>query len=121
MGTILFVDNNPLRASVRTSILANDATEVVRVLDAAEALCLVEGRDFAEKLSLVITEHIIPGISGSEFVAELRTRLSHVPVLVLGAGAAKADYDGISGVSHAEMNSPDELPSLASRLMAVKA
>jgi CheY-like chemotaxis protein len=100
MGTILLVDSNPLRASIRTSILEEVSAEVVRTFDASEALCLVGSPEFAQSLGLVITEHSILGISGPEFVSELRTRLPHVHVLVLGTvPAATREYECIAGVS----------------------
>ncbi len=43
-----------------------------RVNDAAEALCLIEQPDFADKLGLVISGHHTRGIGGPAFVAELR-------------------------------------------------
>ena len=55
METILLVDDNPLRASLRKSILEGSAPDVVRALDASEALCLVESPEFASGLALVIT------------------------------------------------------------------
>jgi CheY-like chemotaxis protein len=116
--TILLVDDNPLRASMRKSLLEGGAPAVVRALDAAEALCMVETPEFAEGLALVITGHVMTGISGPEFVAEFRSRMPHVPVLVLSAVPdAEKEYAGISGVSVSQTTSPEELRTLASRLV----
>jgi CheY-like chemotaxis protein len=119
MGTILLVDDNPLRGSMRKSLLEDSAPEVVRALDASEALCLVELPEFAQALALVITGHVMTGISGPEFVAEFRSRMPEVPVLVLSAAPnAEKDYQGISGVSVSQTTSPDELKAMARRLVA---
>ena len=119
MDTILLVDDNPLRAAMRKSILEGNAPAVVRALDASEALCMVESPEFAEGLSLVITGPAPSGISGPEFVEELRNRMPQVPVLVLGAvPEAEDQYRDISGVYLSGMTSPDELRSLVRRLMA---
>jgi CheY-like chemotaxis protein len=119
-GTILLVDDNPLRASMRKSLLEDSAPDVVRVLDASEALCMVESPQFAQGLALVVTGHRMNGISGPEFVAELRTRMPQVPVLVLSAVAdANRDYEEISNVVVSQTASPDELRSLVRRLMSV--
>jgi CheY-like chemotaxis protein len=119
METILLIDDNPLRASMRKSILEGTAPDVVRALDAAEALCLVESPEFAQKLTLVITGHVLTGITGPEFVAEFRSRMPQVPVLVLsGVPDAEKEYQGISGVSVSQAASPDELRKLVSRLVA---
>jgi CheY-like chemotaxis protein len=118
MGTILLVDDNPLRASMRQAFLKGSAPQVVRALDASEALCLVESTEFAQGLGLVITGHAMTGISGPEFVAELRSRMPEVPVLVLSAAPnAEKEYQGIPGVSVSQTRSPDEIRALARRLV----
>jgi CheY-like chemotaxis protein len=118
MGTILLVDDNPLRASLRKSLLEGGAPAVVRAFDAAEALCMVESPEFAENLALVVTGHTMSGISGPEFVAEFRSRMSDVPVLVLSpVSTAQQQYEGIPEVFVSQATSPDELRSLVGRLL----
>ena len=120
MESILLVDDNPLRASMRKSLLEGNAPAVVRALDAAEALCLVESPEFAQGLALVITGHAMTGISGPEFVEEFRSRMPQVPVLVLSAVPdAEQEYKEISGVYVSRTTSPDELRSLVGRLVNV--
>jgi CheY-like chemotaxis protein len=120
MDTILLVDDNPLRASMRKSLLEGHAPMVVRALDAAEALCLVESPEIARGLTLVITGHLMSGVSGPEFVAELRSRLPHVPVLVLSAApGAETEYEGIPQVFVSQIKSPEELRGMVSRLVGV--
>ncbi|HTW61375.1 MAG TPA: response regulator [Terracidiphilus sp.] len=93
MRTILLVEDDPLQALVRKSILEKRFPDVKRVADAAEALCLIEQRVFSENLGLVISGHHAHGLSGPAFVAELHSRLPEVPVLVLGSAAESArDY-----------------------------
>ena len=119
METILLVDDNPLRAAMRQSLLEGSAPTVVRVLDAAEALCVVESPDFASKLALVITGHVMTGISGPEFVSEFRSRIPDVPVLVMGAVTDfERGYQGIGGVYFSQTKSPDELRALVNRLLS---
>jgi CheY-like chemotaxis protein len=120
MDTILLVDDNPLRAAMRQSLLEGGAPAVVRALDAAEALCMVESPDVAQGLALVVTGHLMKGISGPEFVAEFRTRMPEVPVLVLGTmHGFEKQYQGIAGVYFSQPESPDELRALARRLVSV--
>lgn len=93
MRTVLLVDHDPLRASLRKSTLERRFRDVYRVADAAEALCLMEQPLFVGNLGLVVTGPNLPGIGGPEFVAELHTRMPQIPVLVLGeASENEADY-----------------------------
>ena len=121
METILLVDDNPLRAAMRQSLLEGSAPTVVRALDAAEALCMVEIPDFSQGLALVITGHLMTGISGPEFVAEFRSRMPLVPVLVLTTVPDfEKEYQGIGGVYFSQTRSPEELRSLVHRLVGVR-
>ena len=82
--TILLVDDDPLQAYLCKALLERRFSDVRRVADAAEALCLVEQPLFADGLGLVISRNRLPGIGGPAFVAELHNRLPEMPVLVLG-------------------------------------
>jgi CheY-like chemotaxis protein len=95
MSTILLVDNDPLQAYLCKSVLERRFTDVQRVGDAAEALCLVEQPQFARALGLVVSVLNMSGIGGPAFVAEMRDRLPHVPILVLGSGGESVrDFPG---------------------------
>lgn len=118
METVLLVDDNALRASIRRSALESNAASVVRVPDAAEALCSVETPEMAGTLGLVISGHQMTGISGPEFVAELRGRMPGVPVLVVGLAAGlEREYQGIDGVYFAGNPTAEELRRLARELL----
>jgi DNA-binding NtrC family response regulator len=82
---ILLVDDDPLQAFVRKSILEKRFADVLRVAGAAEALRLVEQPQFAGNLGLVVSGHRLADIGVPAFVAELRIRMPSLPVLVLGA------------------------------------
>jgi CheY-like chemotaxis protein len=118
METILLVDDNPLRAAMRKSLWEGKAPAVVRALDASEALCMVESPEFAQGLALVITGHVMSGISGPEFVEEFRSRMPQVPVLVLSTVPdAEKEYMGIPGVFVSRPGTGDELRSMVSQLV----
>jgi CheY-like chemotaxis protein len=98
MLTILLVEDDPLQALVRKSILEK-RFPVKRVADPAEAFCLIEQRGFSDNLGLIISGHhstgLASGLGGPAFVAELQSRLPEIPVLVLGSAAESADdYEG---------------------------
>jgi DNA-binding NtrC family response regulator len=92
---ILVVDDDPLQAYVAMSLLERHFGEVRRAAGAAEALCLIEQREFASRLELVVSGHSANGIGGPAFVAELGARMPNLPVLVLGLpGESPSDYSG---------------------------
>jgi CheY-like chemotaxis protein len=91
MTTVLLVDDDPLQAHVRRSVLQRQFRTVERAADAAEAFILVEEPQFAQKLGLVVVGLNRPGMRSPDFVAELISRLPEVPVLVLGCNREDAD------------------------------
>jgi CheY-like chemotaxis protein len=104
MAVILLVDNDPLQAFQRKSILEHRFKEVERV---------------AGKLGRVISGLSMPGIGGPEFVAELHARLPRVPVLVLGsASEAPGDYAGGFVRFLAKPFGLDEMVTAAANLLA---
>jgi CheY-like chemotaxis protein len=119
MVTILLVDDDPLQAFVRKSILEKRFQHVQRVSDASEALCLVEQPQFAGELGLVISGLNMPGISGPAFVAELHSRLPAVPVLVLGGSAdMPAEYAGDGVRFLPRPFASEEMLAVASQMLA---
>ncbi len=118
MATILLVDDDPLQAFLRKSILEARFPDVQRATSAAEALCLVEQPQFAANLGLVISGHHMPGLGGPAFVAELRTRLPWVPILVLGGvGEDAGDYAGSGASFRPRTVSSDEFLALTRQLL----
>jgi DNA-binding NtrC family response regulator len=119
MATILLVDNDPLYALLRKSILERRFHDVQRVGDAVEALCLVEQPLFASNLGLVISGQHLPGFGGPGFVAELHARLPKLPVLVLGnAGEAAKDYIGEGVRFLPRPYATEEMVALAGKMLA---
>lgn len=113
------MDDDPLQAFVRKSILERRFSDVFRVTDAAEALCLVEQPQFARSLGLVVSNHHVAGIGGPDFVAELHTRIPSLPVLVLGdSSEGLNDYAGDYVNVLPRPFVAEELLTLAARLMA---
>jgi DNA-binding NtrC family response regulator len=92
MTTVLLVDDDPLQAHVRRSILGRHFPDVKRAADAAEAFILVEDPHFAGKLGLVVVGLNRPGLGSPAFVAELTSRLPSIPVLVLGRGREESAF-----------------------------
>jgi len=113
---ILVVDDNPIQALTRKAILVHagyDAQTVYSAEDAFAALDLDDGHSIA----LVITDHIMPGESGSHFIKLLWEKRAGLPVMVLsGMAEAEADYDGLGVTFRAKPILPEELIDLVGKL-----
>lgn len=96
-GTALLVDDEQLVRTSTADMLADLGYEVVEADSADAALDLVKK---GTRPNLVVTDHLMPGMSGTELARELHERLGDVPILI------------ISGYADLEAIAPD-LPRLA--------
>lgn len=115
---ILLVDDNAVQATTRASILLRTGRKVAVASGALEALAMLEDESFADSLSLVITDHLMPGMQGPEFVAALREILPSIPVMVLsGYPDIEEQYEGLDIVFRMKPIAPDQLILLAKSLL----
>ena len=71
-ATLLLVDDNAVQAATRQTILKRAGYFVIAALNPARALEQFQSGEFPAEIGLVITDHLMPGMNGSEFVRELR-------------------------------------------------
>jgi signal transduction histidine kinase/CheY-like chemotaxis protein len=95
-GTVLVVDDEDLVRTSTASMLEDIGFDVVEAASAEAALELL--RDGLAP-DLIVTDHLMPGVSGTELARKLRADGANVPVLV------------VSGYAEAEGIAP-ELPRL---------
>lgn len=113
---ILVVDDNPVQALTRKAIL-NRAGFEVRTAYSADAAFEALDSDEDREITLVITDHIMPGESGHHFVKRLWQRRAGMSVMVLsGLAEAEADYEGLNITFRAKPILPSELVALATQL-----
>ncbi|MGH9618039.1 MAG: response regulator [Acidobacteriaceae bacterium] len=118
---ILVVDDNPVQALTRKAILTRAGLEVQTALSAAAAFEALEG-DRDREINLVITDHIMPGESGSHFVQGLWERRAGLSIMVLsGLAEAEDDYEGLDVTFRAKPILPAELVALATQLSGTSA
>ncbi len=79
-ATILLIDDNAVQAATRQTILKRAGYFVIAVLNPERALEQFRSNEFPAPIDLIITDHIMPGMNGSEFVTEVRTFAPQVPV-----------------------------------------
>ena len=95
--TLLLIDDNAIQAATRQAILKRAGYFVIAVLDPTRALEQLRDNEFPAHIDLIITDHLMPGMTGSEFVASLRTFSPNIPVLVIsGLAEAEDEYRALS-------------------------
>ena len=115
---ILLVDDNYVQSATRRAILEGCGREVSIAPQGQRALELLENEAASPGFGLVITDHLMPVMSGPEFVAELRRRGSKVPVLVLsGLPEAELAYTGLDVIFRLKPFDPDSLIRLVQELL----
>ena len=89
-GTVLLVDDEDLvRASV-TDMLVSMGYDVREARSAEEALLLIDG---GLRPSIVVTDHLMPGLTGVDLAMALQTKLPDLPVLLVSGYADHAGID----------------------------
>ena len=112
MLQILLIDDNPLQLGVRETVLRHAGFQVSVATTAESALATL--RTLGNRIGLVITDHVMPQVSGSEFVRLLRAENDWVPVIVLsGMPEAAPEYEGLNVVFRQKPLPPLELIELA--------
>jgi len=109
-STVLLIDDNAVQAATRQTILKRAGYFAIAALSPQRALDQFRTSEFSEEIDLVITDHIMPGMSGSEFVRELRILRPNLPVMVIsGLEEAEAEYDGLNVLFRLKPLLPDNL------------
>lgn len=115
---ILLIDDNAIQAATRQTILKRAGYFVIAVLNPLRALEQIQRNDFPGEIKLVITDHLMPGLMGAEFVRELRKSHPAMPVLVIsGLEEAEDEYVGMNVLFRTKPLLPDHLLASVHRLI----
>lgn len=113
MSLVLVADDEPAVLEVLTEVVEDLGHEVVRAHDGREALMIAR----SQAPNLVVTDHMMPRLSGVELCRALREddRLRQVPVILLSAALPPEAVE-----AHAFLSKPfelDEFESLVKRTL----
>jgi DNA-binding response OmpR family regulator len=93
---ILLIDDNATQATIRQAVLRRAGYFVIAALDPVRALAQLLNGEFADAIDAVITDHVMPGMNGAQFVRELRKTHPDLPVMVIsGLDDAEPQYAGL--------------------------
>ncbi len=115
---VLLIDDNAIQAATRQEILRRADYFVIAVLNPRRALDQLQNREFPVEVGLVITDHMMPQMSGAVFVQELRLTHPQLPVLVIsGLEEAEMEYTGLNVQFRMKPLAPEILLSSVAGLM----
>lgn len=89
LGTALLIDDEELVRLSTADMLADMSYEVIEAASAEEALQLLDGGLVPD---ILVTDHLMPGMSGAQLARELKTSHPGLPVLIV---SGYAEEDGI--------------------------
>jgi CheY-like chemotaxis protein len=96
-SAVLLIDDNAIQAATRQTILRRAGYYVIAALNPVRALDQFRKNEFPARIGAIITDHLMPGMSGSEFVRELRKTNPDLPVMVIsGLEEAEPEYEGMN-------------------------
>ncbi len=105
METILLVDDESEVRDLARDILAASGYRVLDAGNAEEALRLAHGH--AESIDLLLTDVVMPGVSGPELAAQLRSQRPETKVLYMsGFALAQGQHEMLETGAGVEPGSP---------------
>src|SRR5580698_2454639 len=94
---VLLLDDNAIQAATRQTILKRSGYFAIAALNPRRALEQFQRGEFPARIRAVITDHIMPMMSGADFVRELRKTHPRLPVMVIsGLEEAQVEYAGLN-------------------------
>lgn len=110
MPEVLVIDDNPTQLCVREAVLRRAGLSVQTASTAEQALDILRDQESAADLRIIVTDHVLPGASGSVFVRELRRFRPSVPVVVItGMDEAESEYAGLGVIFLHKPCPPEEM------------
>ena len=95
MPHVLLVDDDATQLALRATVLRTAGISVLTATCVSHAFMRLEC--FPNEIGAIITDHILSGDDGVEFVRELRRKWPSVPVVVItGLAEAEREYAGMN-------------------------
>ncbi|MDQ3140074.1 MAG: response regulator, partial [Pseudomonadota bacterium] len=111
-GTVLLVDDEPLVRASTADMLSDLGYKVVEAESGKQAIVLFGEQRF----DMLVTDHLMPGLSGTDLARQLRMQRPDLPVLVV---SGYADIDGITP-DLPRLTKPFRQADLAASIAAIK-
>lgn len=113
MVTVLLIDDDPLQLQVRKEVLRRAGFGVCVATSTDSALALLRTGGETGAVDAIVTDHVMPQGTGSQFVKSLRQLNPQVPVLVVtGLADAEPEYKNLGVLFRQKPLTPTELIGL---------
>jgi CheY-like chemotaxis protein len=110
---VLLIDDSALQLRIREEILRGAGFHVSVATTAESALALLRTDTGRRSVGIVVTDHVMPDLSGAEFVRQIREITPELPILVItGLAEAEEDYRGLNVIFRQKPLPPNELIGL---------
>jgi len=108
---VLVIDDNPVQLSTREAVLRDAGFLVSIATTGPSALALLNAAP--TPFHAIVTDHVMPKVSGADFVRALRKVNPQIPVLVVtGMPDVESDYEGLNVLVRHKPLPPQELIAL---------
>jgi len=108
---VLVIDDNPVQLSIREAVLRDAGFLVSIATTGPSALALLNAS--STPVHAIVTDHVMPKVSGADFVRSLRKVDPDIPVLVVtGMPDIETDYQGLDVLVRHKPLPPQELIAL---------
>ena len=113
MKQVLLLDDNATQLTIRELVLRKAGIESHAATSANAALALLRSSVGQEKIGAVVTDHLMPGMDGTQFVRELRKFNPTLPVIVIsGLAEAEEEYKGLNVSFRTKPCDPEDMIAL---------
>ena len=112
MKQVLLLDDNRSQLLVRELVLRKGGLETHVATNSQSALAFLRSGP-GQEIGVVVTDHIMPGMDGAEFVRQLRAFNPDIPVIVIsGLAEAEQEYSDLSVTFRTKPCEPEDLIAL---------
>jgi two-component system response regulator HydG len=109
-GRILVVDDDEAQVLLMKTVLEADGWTVLPATSGAAAIAVLDG---GEEVDVILTDLLMPGMSGSQLLAAVQERSPEVPVIIMTAHASiDSAVELLHAGAHHYLEKPTKLPEL---------
>ncbi|HEY5163124.1 MAG TPA: response regulator [Terriglobales bacterium] len=116
---VLLIDDSPLQLCARKAVLRDAGFDVCIATTTEGALALLRSGPVGNSIATVVTDHVMPGVSGADFVKAIRKIRPQIPIIVItGLPEAEPEYEGLHIEFRHKPCHPSDLIALVRRSMS---